>query len=75
MSNADILIHIDENLNDHDIHQLERELAYEQGVKSACVNEKTRHLMVVDFDTDSIHPVNLLGYVQNRGLHAQLIGL
>ena len=75
MSNVDMLIHIDENLDDRDIHELERELALERGVNSACVHEKTRHLVVIDFDHEATRPGNLLHYVLGKGFHAQMIGL
>jgi hypothetical protein len=68
-------IHIDENLNDDGIHSLERELSDELGVYCACVPEKTRHLMVVDYDTSAVQPSHILDAVRNRGLHAEMVGL
>ena len=75
MYSGDIVIHIDENLNDDGIHSLERELSDQQGVFCACVPEKTRHLMVVDYDTSSVQPSQILDLVRNRGLHAEMVGL
>jgi hypothetical protein len=45
---SDVVIHIDESLNVYDIHELERDMASVPGVYSACVNERARHLMLVD---------------------------
>lgn len=72
---SDILIHIDEDLDDNDIHDLERELSTMDGVYSACVNERTRHLMLVDFDPEDIKAAQLLRTVSLQGLHAELVGL
>ena len=72
---SDVLIHIDEDLDDSHIHDLERELSYMDGVYSACVNERARHLMLVDFDPEDIKAVQLLRTVSAHGLHAELVGL
>lgn len=72
---SDVVIHIDENLNDDDIHKLEHDIFDMHGVFSACVNEKARHLMLVDFDPMDISPGQLLANVRGHGLHAELIGL
>jgi hypothetical protein len=75
MYTGDILIHIDESLDDDRIHALERELADEGGVYSACVHERARHLLLVDFDPESLKPSGILRSVRGRGLHAEMIGL
>jgi hypothetical protein len=72
---SDILIHIDEELDDDDIHDLELELSTMDGVYSACVNERARHLMLVDFDPRDIKATQLLRTVSLQGLHAELVGL
>ena len=75
MHNSDIVIHIDETLDDGRIHKLEKELADEPGVLSACFHEKTPHLMVVDFDADSVRPSDIVESVRSRGLRAEMLGL
>lgn len=75
MGVGDILIHIDENLDDNGIKSLEREISAERGVVSACVNEKTRHLVVVDFDPATVRPSELVQVFRSRGLHATMVGL
>jgi hypothetical protein len=71
---GDIVIHIDENLDDDGIHALERELGGERGVFSACVHERTRHLMLVDYDTSLVQPSHLVHAVRSKGLHAEMVG-
>ena len=75
MYQSDIVIHIDEYLDDERIHELERGLCMRAGVVSACVHEDRRHLMVVDYDPEGVHSMDLLSHVRDQGLHAELIGL
>lgn len=72
---SDILIHIVEDLDDQGIHELERDVSEINGVTSACVNEKTRHLMVVDYDHPNVRSHDILGRVESHGFHAELVGL
>ena len=74
-SRTDVVIHIDEDLDDTHIHSLERDLGDLAGVYSACVNDKARHLMLIDYDPEDIRALDLLHRVQDRGVHAELIGL
>ncbi len=77
MSNwcSDVLIHIDEELDDANIHDIERDVSMIDGVYSACVPEKARHLMLVDYDPEAVDIAALLNPVQTRGLHCELVGL
>jgi hypothetical protein len=77
MSNnrADVLIHLDESLDDQAIHAVEKELGTLNGVYSACVSDRARHLLLVDYDPADTSAQLLLGQVQQRGLHAELVGL
>ena len=72
---TDVVIHIDEELDDANIHDIERDVSMIDGVYSACVHEKARHLLVVDYDPEAVETLSLLNPVQNRGLHAELVGL
>ncbi|WP_457667345.1 heavy-metal-associated domain-containing protein [Thiolapillus sp.] len=72
---TDILIHIDENLDDANIHEIERDISMIDGVYSACVHENARHLMLVDYDPENLVAQELLGQVENHGLHGSLVGL
>lgn len=73
--NVAVVMHIDETLSNDEIHKLEYDLAYSQGILSACVNERTRHLMVVDYDPEKAYSRDILNVVQHHGYHAELIGL
>jgi len=75
MYTGDIVIHIDEELDNDRVHALEREIGDEHGVYSACMHQKTRHLMVVDFDAMEVRPSGIVQAVRGHGLHAQMIGM
>jgi hypothetical protein len=70
-----VVMHIDEELSDVEIHTLEYDLSLSPGILSACMNERTRHLMVVDYDPEQAYSYDILNTVRDRGYHAALIGL
>jgi len=72
--NAVVIVHIDETLSDYEIHNVERNVSTEDGVHSACMNARTRHLMIVDYDAKQIKSVQLLGQIRSQGLNAKLVG-
>lgn len=72
---ADVLIHIRETLSDKDIHTIQADLSRLDGVYSACVSARARHLMLVDYDPAGIASGLLLKQVQGHGVHAGLVGL
>jgi hypothetical protein len=51
------------------------DLSQIDGVYSACVNERARHLMLVDYDPGDVRAGILLDEVQAHGVRAELIGL
>lgn len=75
MHNGDVLIHIDEALDEQALNRLLRETGEHEGVIGACINERARHLMVVDFDAEATRPSAILHAVRQRGIGAELIGL
>lgn len=72
--NANIVVHIDEELNEDQILDMERRLALHRGVESACVPTRARHLMIIDYDPRQTSSTDLLHNIQNRGVHAALVG-
>ena len=71
---VNIVVHIDENLSDDQIQTMQKDISYAGGVYSACVHERTPHLMVVDYDPMETQSIALLHNVRNHGVHAELIG-
>lgn len=71
---ANVVVHIDESLSNHQISDMEKSLAGMSGILSACVHEKTPHLMVIDYDPRTVESTALLQHIRGTGLHAELIG-
>jgi len=76
MSNytADVLFHIDETLDDRGVNQLEHDMAFQRGVRIACVNCANPHLMLVDYDPMEVKAQALLGALTSRGLNVAMVG-
>jgi len=76
MSNhtADVLLHIDESLNDKELNDVNRDVAFQQGVRTACVSCKDSHLMLIGYDPMQVTSRFILDRVMSRGLHAELVG-
>ena len=63
---ANVVVHIDENLTNEQIHEIEKRLSSVKGVVSACAHVRTPHLFV----PKSIHNGQLLQEVKNGRLNA-----
>lgn len=74
MSQADVVIHIDENLDSVRIQEMERALSLHQGVISVCMHERRRPLLVLDYEPLRVRSSDLLFRVRADGFHAVLIG-
>ena len=72
--NANVVVHINETLSADETHRLEKDICDMEGIVSACVSDKTPHLMVVDYDPRIIGTGFLLSHIQVNGLHPSLIG-
>lgn len=72
---ADIMIHIDEALNAQELLDIEKSVAFEDGVYSAYVNCDHQHLMLVDYDPDITSSHHVLNTVTNQGFHAEMVGM
>ncbi|MGD2083087.1 MAG: ATP-binding protein [Chromatiales bacterium] len=75
MLHSDVVVHIDEDLDDGRIYDIERQLGTEEGIYSACVNDRARHLLLIDYDPTGIRSSDILDRVRRNGLHAALIGM
>ena len=72
---ANVVVHIDENLSKDEIHGIEKDLSTHQGIVSACCHENTPHLMVVDYDPRVLNSKRLLEFFSGSGVHAELVGI
>ena len=71
---ADIMLHIDEELNSKEQVTLETQVREQKGVVGLGYHDSKPHLMIVEYNQDMTTPKELLHAVTNFGLHAELIG-
>ena len=72
---ADVLIHVDENLDDSELSRIEDSLRAIEGVVSVNHPNSRRHLCVVEYVPDKTSSAVILQTVTTQGVHAQLAGL
>ncbi len=72
--NIEIVIHIDESLSTPDISDLEKSLCEDHGIEKVHINPTRQHLMLIDFSPEDVNSSQVLDYVKNKGVHAELIG-
>lgn len=71
----EILLHIDETLDDVSLCRLEDDVRRDPGVVSVGHRPGNAHMIMVVYDSEAIHASGLLHNFQERGLHAQVVGL
>lgn len=71
----EVVVHINENVDESMFDDLEQGIRGDQGVVSVGHQANQNHLMVVVYDSEVARASNILHHFQERGLHAQLIGM
>ncbi len=72
---ANVILHIDEDLDTERCRTLQKAMAMQQGVINACISDRHSHLMVLDYNEHETDSGSLLRQIEAQGLHAELIGL
>lgn len=72
---TDVTLHIDENTNHDEREAFRDSLLNMSGVMAAASQDKTPHLMVIEYDPDTVNSSDFLDAATGRGLHAELVGL
>ena len=72
---TDVVLHIDEELAENDLHAIEDNLRQYDGVISVHHETDRPHLMLVEYNPELATSRGILHTVTSRGLHAELIGL
>ena len=70
----EVVVHIDESLSQPDIADLESSLSEDHGIEKVHINPTRQHLMLIDFSPEDVNSLQVLDYVKNKGVHAELIG-
>ncbi|MCU0809851.1 MAG: hypothetical protein MUE59_02225 [Thiobacillaceae bacterium] len=71
----EVVLHLDETLDDDALGRIEESMRHEAGVISVGHNPGKAHMIMVVYDSESTRASNLLHSFQERGLHAQIVGL
>lgn len=71
----EVVLHLEETLDDEAMTWLEDDVRLDPGVVSVGHNPDNCHMIMVVYDSESTRAANLLHTFQERGLHAQVVGL
>jgi len=72
---VEVVIHVDEVLSDDHQASLVSKLQGRDGVEGARFTPGREHLMVIDYDSNKLHTSDVLGYVKQEHVNAELIGI
>lgn len=72
---ADVTIHIDETLDDSGRNKLEEAFRGRDGVVSVLINPDRPHLVVVEYNPQTINSRDLVDIPRFHGLRGELVGL
>jgi copper chaperone CopZ len=72
---ANVLVDLKQVLSRKHGDALESELGGINGVSRAQVSQRTRRLVLVDYDPETVNSQKILGTVLRRGYDARLIGM
>lgn len=71
----EVVVHIDENIDDATLSDLEQGIRRDEGIVSVGHRPDQHHLLMVVYNSDIAPASSILHHFQDRGLHAQLIGM
>jgi hypothetical protein len=71
----EVVLHLNETLDDEALRQLEDAVRQDPGVISVGHAPNKANMIMVVYDSESTRASNLLHNFQERGLHAQVVGL
>jgi hypothetical protein len=72
---ANVMVHVNENMDERALNSLENAMRGDRGVVSVGHNPKHPHLLLVAYDSSVARASTFMHQFQDRGMHAQLVGL
>jgi hypothetical protein len=72
---SDLMVHIDESLPVEELSRIETHLAGQDGIASVTMQDKTPHLMVVEYNEKLTDSQRIIQMVRDMGVHAELVGM
>ena len=74
MTNTEVVVHINEDLNKEHRDILSQKVCKLEGVVSAELPDQQPHLMIVGYNPETTKSLQVLDGVKQSGVHAQLVG-
>jgi len=71
----EVMLHLEETLDEETLHTLEDGVRQDAGVVSVGHNPDNAHMIMVVYDSETTRAASLLHTFEERGLHAQVVGL
>ena len=71
---TDVTFHLDETLGHEQREAIRDELLAQDGIMAAATQDKTPHLLVIEYDPDKIGPTFMLEMFKNHRIHAERLG-
>lgn len=75
MEMTDVTIHIDETIDHERRTEIADTIRAHKGVMAVAHHDEKPHLMIIEYDPDTVTSQELLQIVLDQGVHAELIGL
>lgn len=72
---VEVVVHVDERLDDIRRANLLTNLQSHDGVEKASFTLGRDHLMLVYYDSNKLHTTDVLDYVRQENVSAELIGI
>ena len=72
---VEVVIHVDEVLSEEQRAALVANLQGHDGVEHARFTTGRDHIMLIDYDSNKLHTTEVLGYVRQENVNAELIGI
>ena len=71
----EVVVHLNESVDEATLDELEQGIRKDHGVISVGQQANRNHLIMVVYDSEVARASSILHNFQERGLHAQLIGM
>lgn len=75
MEMTDVTIHIDETTDHERRTEIADTIRAHKGVMAVAHHDEKPHLMIIEYDPDTVTSRELLQIALDQGVHAELIGL
>ncbi len=72
---VEVVVHVDEALSEEQRASVISNLEGRDGVEKARFTTGRDHLMVIDYDANKLQSNDILGYVKQENVNAELVGV